>query len=68
VNIIRSGAETAIGSAPASGIANIVVWPKLLEQSRRVVLGASMMAINGRIQREGEVVHLVAPLLIVTSI
>jgi len=43
-----------------TGVANIVVWPKLFERSRRVVLGASMMAINGRIQREGEVVHLVA--------
>ncbi len=43
-----------------TGIANVVVWPKLFERSRRVVLGASMMAINGRIQREGEVVHLVA--------
>ncbi|MHC2296628.1 hypothetical protein ACVJBD_000834 [Rhizobium mongolense] len=26
----------------------------------RVVLGSSMMAINGKIQREGDVVHLVA--------
>ncbi|EJC83339.1 DNA-directed DNA polymerase III PolC [Rhizobium leguminosarum bv. trifolii WSM2297] len=43
-----------------TGIANVVVWPKLFERSRPVVLGASMMAINGRIQREGEVVHLVA--------
>lgn len=43
-----------------TGAANIVVWPKLFERRRRVVLGASMMAINGRIQREGEVVHLVA--------
>ena len=40
--------------------ANVVVWPSLFEKRRRVVLGASMMAINGRIQREGEVVHLVA--------
>ncbi|MBW9115686.1 error-prone DNA polymerase [Rhizobium cauense] len=43
-----------------TGPANIVVWPSLFERSRRVVLGASMMAINGRIQREGDVVHLVA--------
>ncbi|TCP80683.1 error-prone DNA polymerase [Rhizobium sp. PP-CC-2G-626] len=43
-----------------TGAANIVVWPSLFEKRRRVVLGASMMAINGRIQREGEVVHLVA--------
>jgi error-prone DNA polymerase len=43
-----------------TGPANIVVWPKLFERRRRIVLGASMMAINGRIQREGDVVHLVA--------
>jgi len=43
-----------------TGPANVVVWPTLFEHRRRVVLGASMMAINGRIQREGEVVHLVA--------
>jgi error-prone DNA polymerase len=43
-----------------TGPANIVVWPTLFEKRRRVVLGSSMMAINGRIQREGEVVHLVA--------
>lgn len=43
-----------------TGPANIVVWPSLFERRRQVVLGASMMAINGRIQREGEVVHLVA--------
>lgn len=43
-----------------TGPANIVVWPKLFEKRRRIVLGASLMAINGRIQREGDVVHLVA--------
>jgi len=43
-----------------TGPANIVVWPKLFEKRRRVVLGASLMAVNGRIQREGDVVHLVA--------
>ncbi len=43
-----------------TGVANVVIWPKLFERSRRIALGASMMAINGRIQREGDVVHLVA--------
>ncbi|MGG6898055.1 error-prone DNA polymerase [Rhizobium sp. BR 315] len=43
-----------------TGPANVVVWPTLFERRRRIVLGASMMAINGRIQREGEVVHLIA--------
>jgi error-prone DNA polymerase len=41
-------------------VANVVVWPSLFEKQRRVVLGFSMMAINGKIQREGGVVHLVA--------
>ncbi len=45
--------------AEPSAAANVVVWPKLFERSRRVVLGSSMMAINGRIQREGEIVHLI---------
>ena len=43
-----------------TGIAYIVVWPSLFEKQRRVVLGSAMMAINGKIQREGGVVHLVA--------
>ncbi|MGR9500104.1 error-prone DNA polymerase (plasmid) [Rhizobium leguminosarum] len=43
-----------------TGPANVVVWPKLFERRRRIVLGSSMMAINGRIQREREVVHLIA--------
>lgn len=43
-----------------TGPANVVVWPSPFEKRRRVVLGSSMMAINGKIQREGDVVHLVA--------
>lgn len=43
-----------------TGIANLVVWPKIFEKFRRTVLAAGMMAVKGRIQREGEVVHLVA--------
>jgi error-prone DNA polymerase len=43
-----------------TGIANLVVWPQTFEKFRRVVMGASMLAVRGRIQREGVVVHLVA--------
>lgn len=43
-----------------TGIANLVVWAKVFAANRRAVLSASMMAVRGRIQREGEVVHLVA--------
>jgi error-prone DNA polymerase len=47
-----------------TGIANLVVWPQVFEKFRRVVMSASMIAVRGRIQREGEVVHLVAHRLI----
>lgn len=43
-----------------TGVTNLVVWPKLYEKSRRTILAASMLGIEGRIQREGEVVHLIA--------
>jgi error-prone DNA polymerase len=43
-----------------TGIANLVIWPKVFEAFRRIVLSAGMLAVRGRIQREGEVVHLVA--------
>ncbi|MEQ1956059.1 error-prone DNA polymerase [Mesorhizobium sp. CN2-181] len=43
-----------------TGIANLVIWPKLFERQRRIILAASMFAVRGRIKREGEVVHLVA--------
>jgi error-prone DNA polymerase len=43
-----------------TGIANVVVWTKTFEKYRRVVLSSAMLGIRGRIQREGDVVHLVA--------
>uniref|UniRef100_UPI00352B5069 helix-hairpin-helix domain-containing protein n=1 Tax=Paracoccus sp. SY TaxID=1330255 RepID=UPI00352B5069 len=42
-----------------TGVANLVVWAKVFEAHRRIVLGAGMIAVTGRIQREGEVVHFV---------
>jgi error-prone DNA polymerase len=35
-----------------TGIANLVIWPKLYERQRRVMLAARMMAVRGRIQRD----------------
>jgi error-prone DNA polymerase len=43
-----------------TGIANLVVWPKVFEANRRTLLSAGMLGVRGRIQREGAVVHLVA--------
>ena len=43
-----------------TGIANLVVWPKVFEAQRRVILSAGMIACQGKVQREGEVIHVVA--------
>ena len=43
-----------------TGIANLVVWSSLFERQRRIVLSASMLGCRGRVQREGEVIHVVA--------
>ncbi|MDP9127246.1 MAG: error-prone DNA polymerase, partial [Pseudomonadota bacterium] len=40
--------------------ANIIVWPDLFERERRVLLSAPMIGCAGQLQREGEVIHLVA--------
>ena len=43
-----------------TGVANLVIWPSLYEQQRRIVLSASMLVVDGKVQREGDVVHIVA--------
>jgi error-prone DNA polymerase len=47
-----------------TGTANLVIWPSLYEKQRQVVHGAHMLAVEGRVQREGLVVHIVADKLI----
>jgi error-prone DNA polymerase len=41
-------------------VANLVVWTSVFEKNHRTVLGASMMGVRGQVQREGEVIHIVA--------
>jgi error-prone DNA polymerase len=43
-----------------TGIANIVVWPSVFEANRALILSARMLAVRGRVQREGEVIHVLA--------
>ncbi len=43
-----------------TGIANLVVWPQLFEKQRRLILSAGMISVEGRIQREGGVTHVVS--------
>ena len=43
-----------------TGQANVVVWQAVAETWRRPLLGARLLEVAGRVQREGPVVHLVA--------
>jgi error-prone DNA polymerase len=48
-----------------TGIANIVVWPKVMEQFRKEVMGARLVLVEGYVQSSPEqVTHLVAQRLI----
>jgi error-prone DNA polymerase len=43
-----------------TGATNVVVWRNLSERQRREVLGARLLAVYGRVEREGSIVHLIA--------
>ena len=43
-----------------TGIANIIIWPRVFETHRRVILGSRLMGVRGELQREGLMVHLIA--------
>jgi error-prone DNA polymerase len=43
-----------------TGVANLIVWPAVLERFRRAALGATLLYCRGRLQREQSVIHLVA--------
>jgi error-prone DNA polymerase len=43
-----------------SGCMNIVVWRHLVETQRRELLGARLLGVEGVVERDNEVVHLVA--------
>lgn len=47
-----------------SGVSNVVVYPSLVNPFRREILSASLLGVYGQIQREGDVVHLVAKRLV----
>jgi error-prone DNA polymerase len=47
-----------------TGLANIVVYPQLVDRQRRELLGSTLLGVYGQLQKEGEVVHLVARRLV----
>jgi error-prone DNA polymerase len=47
-----------------TGNVNVIIWPTLLEKQRKEALGASLLAVYGVWQCQGEVSHLVAQRLV----
>lgn len=43
-----------------TGVANVIVWPKVFERYRAAVMGARLIAVSGRLQSESGVIHVVA--------
>ncbi|WP_248304508.1 error-prone DNA polymerase [Breoghania sp. L-A4] len=36
-----------------TGVVNVIVWPKVFEANRQVVLGARLLRVRGQVQKEG---------------
>jgi len=67
--LVRQRPGTANGIIFASledetGLANVIVWPKVFEANRRVVLGARMVAVRGQVQKQDGVIHVIARSLV----
>ena len=63
--LVRQRPGTASGVVFATledetGIANIVIWSKAFDQHRRTILASRVMAVRGKLQVEGLVIHVVA--------
>jgi hypothetical protein len=43
-----------------TGTCNVVVWAKVYERFRRAVIAGRLLRVTGRLQREADVVHVVA--------
>ncbi len=47
-----------------SGIANLVVWPDTMEKYRKVVMGARLIEVRGRVEYDEDVLHVIAAHLV----
>lgn len=43
-----------------TGVINLVIWPDLKERQRKVVMGARLMEVRGRVEYDEAVIHVIA--------
>ncbi|MEW5855228.1 MAG: error-prone DNA polymerase [Myxococcota bacterium] len=46
-----------------TGTANVVLWAKVFDRFHSIARGATIMEVRGRLEREGEVIHVIAQYL-----
>ena len=67
--IVRQRPGTASGVVfitleDETGVANLVVWSKVMEKYRREVMTATVLGVTGKLQREDGVTHIIADKLV----
>ncbi len=43
-----------------TGVVNVIVWRKMYERFRRAVIAGRLLRVTGRVQRDNDVVHVLA--------
>ncbi|MEQ5778424.1 error-prone DNA polymerase [Thalassospira sp. NFXS8] len=67
--IVRQRPGTASGIVfitleDETGVSNLVVWSKVMEEFRREIMTATMLGVSGKLQREDNVTHIIAEKLV----
>ena len=42
-----------------TGVANLVIWPDMMEKFRKVIMGARLMEVRGRVETDDDVIHVI---------
>jgi error-prone DNA polymerase len=63
--LVRQRPSTAKGTVfitleDETGVVNLVVWPRVWERCRKLVHQAVALLVEGRVERAGQVIHVVA--------
>jgi error-prone DNA polymerase len=45
------------------GCVNVIIWGTLVEQFRQAVIGAHLLGVKGRVQKQGQIIHFMAEAL-----
>ena len=67
--LVRQRPGTATGVIFATledetGVVNVIVWPDVFARQRKVLLGVRLLGVEGPLQREGLVIHVIAKRLV----